>query len=227
METLIRRRILQRLIWVCTVCQLPFYGSPDYNSLPLPLSRKIQQMTNWYFSHFSQKIAYDVSCKWSPKILKSFVFLRHLIRNVLTNWHLSGDFTGSITKREFNVEHVRKNIDDILKHFFFSFFFPQKIGFDSSCKLSPGDNLHEPLPLSGLIQQPTNWWYFFSYFSLKTGFWHFMQIVSTGQILFSGKIKKNISKCCLLKILPIVLSVIKVKACVVKYYQSVVCWSCP
>ena len=29
-ETLIRRRILRRLIWVCTVCQLPFYGSPDY-----------------------------------------------------------------------------------------------------------------------------------------------------------------------------------------------------
>ena len=32
-ETLIRRRILRRLIWVCTVCQLPFYGSPDYNGL--------------------------------------------------------------------------------------------------------------------------------------------------------------------------------------------------
>ena len=27
-ETLIRCRIL---IWVCTVCRLPFYGSPDYN----------------------------------------------------------------------------------------------------------------------------------------------------------------------------------------------------
>ena len=32
-ETLIRRRILRRLIWVCTVCQLPFYGSPNYNGL--------------------------------------------------------------------------------------------------------------------------------------------------------------------------------------------------
>ena len=32
-ETLIRRRILQHLIWVCTVCQLPFYGSQDYNAL--------------------------------------------------------------------------------------------------------------------------------------------------------------------------------------------------
>ena len=30
-ETLIRRHNLWRLIWVCTVCQLPFYGSPDYN----------------------------------------------------------------------------------------------------------------------------------------------------------------------------------------------------
>ena len=33
METMIRRCVLRRLIWVCTVCQLPFYGSPDYNGL--------------------------------------------------------------------------------------------------------------------------------------------------------------------------------------------------
>ena len=55
-----------------------------------------------------------------------------------------------------------------------------------------------PLPLSGLIQQTTNWWYF-SYFSQKTGF----DIVSKlspleticmkCQILFSGKNQKNIS----------------------------------
>ena len=32
-ETLIRRRVLRRLIWVCTICYLPFYGSPDYNGL--------------------------------------------------------------------------------------------------------------------------------------------------------------------------------------------------
>ena len=32
-ETLIRCRVLRRLIWVCTVCQLPFYGSPNYNGL--------------------------------------------------------------------------------------------------------------------------------------------------------------------------------------------------
>ena len=32
-ETLIRRRVLRRLIWVCTVCQLPFYGSPDTDRL--------------------------------------------------------------------------------------------------------------------------------------------------------------------------------------------------
>ena len=32
-ETLIRRRFLRHLIWVYTVCQLPFYGSPDYNVL--------------------------------------------------------------------------------------------------------------------------------------------------------------------------------------------------
>ena len=28
-------RVLRRLIWVCTVCQLPFYGSPNYSGLIL------------------------------------------------------------------------------------------------------------------------------------------------------------------------------------------------
>ena len=32
-ETLIRCSILRRLILVCTVCQVPFYGSPNYNGL--------------------------------------------------------------------------------------------------------------------------------------------------------------------------------------------------
>ena len=32
-ETLIRRRFLWRLICVCIVYWLPFYGSPDYNGL--------------------------------------------------------------------------------------------------------------------------------------------------------------------------------------------------
>ena len=27
------RHVLLHLIWVCTVCQFPFYGSPDYNGL--------------------------------------------------------------------------------------------------------------------------------------------------------------------------------------------------
>ena len=31
MEILIRRHVLRRLIWVCTVFQLPFHGSPDYD----------------------------------------------------------------------------------------------------------------------------------------------------------------------------------------------------
>ena len=30
-ETLITCHILQQLIWVCTVCELHFYGSPKYN----------------------------------------------------------------------------------------------------------------------------------------------------------------------------------------------------
>ena len=57
----------------------------------------------------------------------------------------------------------------------------------------------------------TNWWYFFL-FSPETD-WHFMQIVSTETICmkcqnpFSGKNKKNISNCCLLKFLPSKLSI--------------------
>ena len=62
------------------------------------------------------------------------------------------------------------------------------------------------------FQQTTNWWYF-SYFSMKTGFYISCKLSSKEticmkwQILFSGKNKKNISKCRLLKILPRVLSV--------------------
>ena len=64
------------------------------------------------------------------------------------------------------------------------------------------------LPLSGLIQQMAHWWYF-SYFSQKTGFAISCKlspletICMKCQILFSReKKRKNISKCCLLKILP-------------------------
>ena len=35
-ETLVRCCILWFLIRVCTACQLPFYGSPDYNQLKRP-----------------------------------------------------------------------------------------------------------------------------------------------------------------------------------------------
>ena len=47
-ETLIRRRILRRLIRVCTVCQLPFYGSPDYNGL-----KQLMPHTATYHTDFS------------------------------------------------------------------------------------------------------------------------------------------------------------------------------
>ena len=72
-------------------------------------------------------------------------------------------------------------------------------------------NALQPLLLYGHIQQTTNWLYL-SYFSQDTGFdilyklspWQ--TIWMKCQILFSGKHKKNISICCLLKILPKVLS---------------------
>ena len=68
------------------------------------------------------------------------------------------------------------------------------------------------LPHPGWIQQKTNLWYF-SYFSQKTGFDISCKLSPVETIcmkcqnLFSGKNKKNISICFLLKILPRVLSV--------------------
>ena len=43
-KTLIRCRVLRRLIWVCTVCQLPFYGSPDYNGLKIHFGQSGQML---------------------------------------------------------------------------------------------------------------------------------------------------------------------------------------
>ena len=67
------------------------------------------------------------------------------------------------------------------------------------------------VPISGHIQQTTNWWYF-SYSSQKTGFdiscklSPLETICMKCQNMFFGENKKNISKCCLLKFLPRVLS---------------------
>ena len=77
--------------------------------------------------------------------------------------------------------------------------------------------------LSGLIQQMTNWWYFIIFLGkyaltfhanclLKNRLWHFIQIVSEETICmkcqsqFSNKGKKNILKCCLLRLVPSMLS---------------------
>ena len=38
-KTLIRCHILWHLIWVCTVCQLLFWGSPDFNGLMLEIEK--------------------------------------------------------------------------------------------------------------------------------------------------------------------------------------------
>ena len=65
METLIRRRILRHLIWVYTVCQLPFYGSPDYNGLTFTNLSKFNRQIDDIFFYFSQIIVFDISCKLS------------------------------------------------------------------------------------------------------------------------------------------------------------------
>ena len=50
LETLIRRRILRHLIWVCIVCQLPFYESPNYNELKNFFMKKQQQNITTFFA---------------------------------------------------------------------------------------------------------------------------------------------------------------------------------
>ena len=58
-ETLIRRRVPRRLIWVCTVCQSPFYGSPDYNGLniqtPLSFNHTLPKIEQVYSTIFRSK----------------------------------------------------------------------------------------------------------------------------------------------------------------------------
>ena len=43
-KTLIRRRILRRLIWIYTVCQCPFYGTPGINWLVLLFQVKVDSL---------------------------------------------------------------------------------------------------------------------------------------------------------------------------------------
>ena len=51
MKTLIRRHMLWRLIWVCTVCQWPFYGFPGNSGL-MTTVRVFRYMFNLCASFF-------------------------------------------------------------------------------------------------------------------------------------------------------------------------------
>ena len=75
METLIRRRVLRRLIWVCTVCRLPFYGYPDYIGLRnawknLKVANRSKQLSNRVLLQLSSpsKKALKHSAKKAKKI---------------------------------------------------------------------------------------------------------------------------------------------------------------
>ena len=71
-------------------------------------------------------------------------------------------------------------------------------------------------------------WRLIGYINSENRIWHFMQIVSTigdnlhemSNPVFWKKIRKNISICCLLKILP---RVVSVKLCVAGVYRKNVC----
>ena len=45
-----------------------FFGKMNSFIEPLPFYDQIQQTTSWYFSYFSQKIAFDISYKLSAEI---------------------------------------------------------------------------------------------------------------------------------------------------------------
>ena len=62
-EILIRRHILRPLIWVCTVCQLPFYGSPDYKGI----KRFLWIFYPWLF--FAIRMCHRC-CQFWKKLLK-------------------------------------------------------------------------------------------------------------------------------------------------------------
>ena len=63
--TLIRCRILRHLIWVCTVCQLPFYKSSDYSGLKLLSSRGGKPGQSW---QICCEIPYETTKTWKVTV---------------------------------------------------------------------------------------------------------------------------------------------------------------
>ena len=80
METLIRRCILQHLIWVCTVCQLAFYRSPDYNGLILCLN---PQSTKQNCSRLHASFFYVF---FRAKYDMAFLFMKTTTTNIRYNY---------------------------------------------------------------------------------------------------------------------------------------------
>ena len=74
METLIRCHILRHLIWVCTVCQLPFYGSPDYNGLKTADEFKSDILDNSLVVYHAHSCEYPQHMfSWTEKKKKNLI----------------------------------------------------------------------------------------------------------------------------------------------------------
>ena len=105
METLIRCCVLWHLIWVCTVCQLHSYGSPDYNGL-----NKVDNFHVFICFLAHQTLSKTGSiCTLKERICSNrkrifpFLLERHLFRKELKPLPLkvSSDFCQSVTHADF------------------------------------------------------------------------------------------------------------------------------
>ena len=107
-ETLIRCHILQQLIWVCTVCELSFYGSPKYNGfwdrihsvgfLPF-LTREATVIIPWRFLRYGSSLCFGgVFCHYLFLISPSFGGLGRLcfVIVALPGW-MSSHFCGLLS----------------------------------------------------------------------------------------------------------------------------------
>ena len=61
--TLIRRRVLRRLIWVCTVCQCPIYGTLGTNLSPDSIFSVI---FSFLFKGIQSSTAYNDLISYAP-----------------------------------------------------------------------------------------------------------------------------------------------------------------
>ena len=97
MQTLIRRRVLRRLIWVCNVCQCPQFHSPGLTDNPLSTalwrhSDKFSAAINKRYLDFVQastliSLVHDNHLDNYLKEILAFVYYGSIVKNEPKNWN--------------------------------------------------------------------------------------------------------------------------------------------